>query len=92
MAIDSEIQWEGGCVEVKETDMTHVAGLATFNKRQHLQFAVLSNLLIRLCVRILTFLAYCISDSCSAIQTIYLDQPTDQKFNTTEIKRSSQSV
>jgi hypothetical protein len=69
MAIDSEIHWEGGCLEVKETDMTHVARVATFNKRKHLQFAVLSKLLIRLCVRILTFLAYGITDSCSAIQT-----------------------
>ena len=92
MGIDSLIEWVGGWVGGKETDVTHVARLATFNKQQHLQFAVLRNLLIRLCVRMLTFLAYCISDSYSTIQTVYLDQPRDQQFNTSEMKRSSQSV
>jgi len=87
MGIDSEIQWEGGWVEVKETDLAHVAEMATFNKQKHLQFPVHRNLLIRLCVRILTFLAYCISDSCSAIQIIYLDEPTNQ--NLTPLKSSA---
>jgi len=90
--IDSEIQREGGWVEGKETDVTHVAGIATFNEQQHLYFAVHRNLLSRVCVRILTFGANFISDSYSAIQTVYIDQPAKQQFTPAQIKHSALSV
>ena len=60
--------------------MTRVAGMATFNNQQHLSFAVHRNLLSRVCVRIFTFCANCVSESYSAIQTVCLDQPTKQEF------------
>ena len=72
--------------------MTRAAGMATFNKQQHLQFAVYRHLLSRVCVRIFTFCANCISDSYSAIQTVYLDQPTNQQITPAQIKHSAQSV
>jgi hypothetical protein len=76
-------------VEGKETDVTNVVGMATFIKQQPLQFAVNRNLLSRVCLcqRFLTFCEYCISECCSAIQTVYLDQPTNQDF--TPLKSST---
>ena len=72
--------------------MTIVAGMAAFNNQQHLSFAVHCNLLIRVCVTILTFCANCISDSYSAIQTVYSDQPTNQQITPAQIKHSARSV
>lgn len=92
IGIDSEIQWEGMWVELKERYVAHEAGMETFNKQKRLQFPVFRILLIRFCVRILTFLAYCISDIYSTLQIVYLAQPTKQQFSTSEIKHSTQSV
>jgi len=51
-----------------------------------------SNLLSTVCVRILVFDANCISDSYSAIHTVYLDQTTNQQFTPAQTKHSTQSV
>jgi hypothetical protein len=70
--------------EEGENELTLVAGMVTFNKQQALYFAVHRNLFGSVCPRILTFCANCLSDSCSAIQTVYLDQPTNQKYPSAE--------
>jgi len=42
-------------------------------------------------VRIVTFVANYISESYSAIQTVYLDQPTNQQITPAQIKHSALS-
>jgi hypothetical protein len=92
IGFESEIHGDGLRVEGKETDVTSLAAIATFNKQQHLYYAVDRNLLIRMCVRIFKFCANCISDSYSAIQTVYIYQPTNQQFTPAQITHSAQSV
>jgi hypothetical protein len=72
--------WECGHRWREKWDVTHVAGISTFNKQQANNFAVVRNLFSRLCVRIFTFPKNCISQSYSSIHTVYIDQPTNQLF------------
>ena len=92
IGFESEIQGDGLRVEGKETNVTCVAGISTFNKKQLLYYSVHRNLLSGVCFRILTFCANCISDSYSAIQTVYIYQPTNQQFTPAQITHSAQSV
>jgi hypothetical protein len=75
IGIESEIQREGVWVEWKEKKVTYVAGMASFNKNNLIILRVLCNLFSRVCVRIFTFPANCVSQYYSASHTVYLDQP-----------------
>jgi hypothetical protein len=55
-----------------------MTGMASFNKQKHLYFAVNLNLLIIVCLKIVTFGAKLISESYSLINSVNLDQPTNQ--------------
>ena len=80
IGIYCELQRDGLWVEGKETAVRYNGGWdGEFNKKRALSFAVLHNLFNRVCVRIVKFCANCISNSYSAIQTVYLDN-TNQQF------------
>jgi hypothetical protein len=92
IGFEIEIQGDGLRVEGKETNVTCVAGISTFNKKQVLYYSVHRNLLSGVCVRILTFCANCITDRYSTIQSMYIYQSTKQQFTPAQITLSSQSV
>jgi hypothetical protein len=60
IGFESEIQVDGLRVEGKETDVTCIAAIATFNKKQNLYNVVDRNLLSKDCFRNYTFCANCI--------------------------------
>jgi len=72
--------------------VTNLDGISPIHKQQLLNYAVLLNLLSRVCVRILTFCVNFISDSHRAIQPVNLYQSTNQHFTPTQITHSAQSV